>query len=492
MDAGDVDASESRLRDAERWLDGPSEGMVIVNEAQFRNLPARIAFARAYNAQTQGHHSDTVTYAELTLKLTPEEDQFLRAQATVILGSTYWASGELEAADKAMGDWIDSTQKAGNFIFAIASASGKADILTALGRLREAVRTYQQSLQLASAHASEAQRIIAHHYLGLAMIYHEMGADEAAAQHFQKSVELGQQSTLLDWPYRRCLAQARWKESEGELDAALVLLEEAKRLSVSTLIPDTRPVEAMKAWLYLRQGRLSKAQDWVRAHGLSTEDELSYLHEFEHITLARVLIAEYQSNRAERAIPDAINLLERLLKAAEAANRMGSVLEILIVQALAHQAQGDTSQAFTLLERALTLAEPEGYIRIFVDEGEPMRSLILDFRAWIEKQARGQDHELPDYLDKLLSAFGKQKDIQPSSFSLHPSALIPQPLIDPLSQRELEVLGLIAQGLSNDEISRRLFLALSTVKGHNLRIFAKLQVQSRTEAVARARELGLL
>src|SRR5215212_9135471 len=149
MDAGEVDASEARLQDAERRLSDSSNGMVIVDEEQFRALPARIAFARAYNAQTQGRLSDTVKYAERSLKLAPDEDHFIRAQATVILGSTYWASGQLDAACKAMSDWIDSTQKAGNFIFAIASGSGKADILIALGRLREAEKTYQQSLQLA-------------------------------------------------------------------------------------------------------------------------------------------------------------------------------------------------------------------------------------------------------------------------------------------------------------------------------------------------------
>jgi len=168
------------------------------------------------------------------------------------------------------------------------------------------------------------------------------------------------------------------------------------------------------------------------------------------------------------------------LKAAEDQKRMGSMLEILVVQALAYQAQRDTSKAFASLERVLTLAQPEGYARIFVGEGNPMRSLLMDFRVSNEKQPGGKDHELTSYVDKLLSAFAQPEDMQQSK------------LIEPLSQRELEVLHLIAQGLSNDEIGKRLFLALSTVKGHNRIIFGKLQVQRRTEAIARARELGLL
>jgi len=382
-----------------------------------------------------------------------------------------------------MSDWIDSAQKAGNFIFAIASGSGKADILIALGRLHEAEKTYQQSLQLASAHGTEAQGITANHHLGLALLSHEWGDDPSAAQHFHKSIELGPQSTLLDWPQRRCLAQARLKESEGDLDAALALLEEAQRLYIRSLIPNTRPVEALQAQVYLRQGRLSKAQDWAREHGLSPDDELSYLHEFEHITLARLLIAEHQNNGAEHPMVAAINLLEHLLQAAEDANRIGSVIEILVLQALARRAQGDTSQAFASLERALTLAQPEGYFRIFVDEGASIAELL----AGINTSPDGGTLRMKEYIHRLLAVFGKQKDTQPPR-----ETFVPQPLIDPLSQRELEVLRLIAQGLSNAEISQRLFLALSTVKGHNLRIFGKLQVQSRTEAVARARELGLL
>ena len=159
---------------------------------------------------------------------------------------------------------------------------------------------------------------------------------------------------------------------------------------------------------------------------------------------------------------------------------MGSMLEILITTALAYHAQGSTSQAFASLERALTLAQPEGYFRIFVNEGEPLRSLLLDFRGSLEKQPRGKDHELRGYVDKLLSAFAQTNDIPQSNSS------------ELLSQRELEVLRLIAQGLSNDEISQRLFLALDSVKGHNRRIYNKLQVQRRTEAIIRARELGLL
>lgn len=273
--------------------------MVIVNEEQFRILPARIAFVRAYNAQNRRDFPSTVKYAKLVFKLIPEANHFLHAQAAAILGSTYWANGDLDAACKSMSDWINSLLKVGNFFFAIAGASGKASILTAQGYLREALKTYQRSLQLASEHEKETQRIIAHHHLGLAMLYHEMGDDETADQHIQKSLVLGDQSIQVDWPYRRCLAQARLTESAGDLETALNLLDEAERFYVKSLIPYTRPIVALKARIYLKQGQLSKAREWAREQGLSVDDELSYLREFEHIILARVLLAEYQSSPEE-------------------------------------------------------------------------------------------------------------------------------------------------------------------------------------------------
>jgi LuxR family maltose regulon positive regulatory protein len=476
MDAGDVESSESSLRDAELCLEGSSEAIVVADEKEIQTLPARIAFARAYNAQTRRNFSATVKYAELAIKLAPEGDQFMRAGAAAILGGSYWASGDLDAACKSMSDWIDSSLKSGNFIFSIASESGKAEIQTAQGHLREALRTYEQSLRLASKYGSEVNQILAHHHLGLALLHHEMGNDESAAQYFQQSMELGKQSTLVEFPYRMSLAQARLKESEGDLDATLEFLNEAKRLYISTPIPNTRPVEALKARIYLKQGQLSKAQDWVRECGIKVNDEISYLREFEHITLARVLIAEYQSTTSEDKINDALGLLSHLLQTAESAKRMGSMFEIQTAQALAFHAHGEPSQALASIKRALTLAEPEDYFRFFVNEGKPMAELLTTLSYTRE------DGKLNIYIHKLLNAFDKTK----------PEPVIAQPLIDPLSERELEVLRLVADGLSNDEISQKLFLALSTVKGHNLRIFGKLQAKSRTEAVARARELGLL
>jgi LuxR family maltose regulon positive regulatory protein len=317
---------------------------------------------------------------------------------------------------------------------------------------------------------------------GMSELHCERGDLQAAAQHLLTGKKLGEQAALPDWQRRLCVTQARIKEAQGDLDGALDLLDEAERLYIRTPLPDVRPIAALKTRIWVAQGRLAEALGWARERGLSVDDDLSYLREFEHITLARVFIAKYKSDRADRFILEAMGLLEQLLKAAEQGSRIGSMIEILALQALVHQAQGSTPLALASLERALALAEPEGYVRIFVDKGMPLAHLLSEAAA---------HRIMPDYTDKLLAVFGAETQ-KSKDKSYLPSTPPAQPLIEPLSQRELEVLQLIAQGFSNREICERLFIALNTVKGHNRKIFGKLEVQRRTEAVARARELGLL
>jgi LuxR family maltose regulon positive regulatory protein len=478
---GEPEASELRLQDAERCLDGSD----VANEAQLKPLPAMIALARAYNAQVQGNLVTTVKYAEQAIQLIPENDFYRRAQAIITLEASHWASGNLESAIWAIGDWMESMTLLGNHVFVVASAFGVADLLVGLGRLGEAERAYQDALQLAAQHGPEAEHITAHHHLGLSMIYHQRGDDALAAHHLQQAAELGLQTTLADWLYRWHVAQAQLKEAAGDLETALALLNDAKRVYIQTVVPDLRPIAALKARIHLKQGRPDKVRAWAAERGLSLADEVSYLHEFEHLTLARLEIANPQVNA----------LLARLLQAAEAQKRRGSALDILLVQALAHEAQGNRPQALAALKGALSLAEPEGYVRIFVDEGEPMRMLIADFRFSIEKQMSSSAHAQLGYTGKLLAAFAPPVNKQSTTPALAAGASVKNPkseMVEPLSERELEVLRLVARGLSNREISERLFLAVNTVKGHNQKIFDKLQVQSRTEAVARARELGLL
>jgi LuxR family transcriptional regulator, maltose regulon positive regulatory protein len=244
---------------------------------------------------------------------------------------------------------------------------------------------------------------------------------------------------------------------------------------------------AAQARLALAQSNLQAAISWAERCGLRSDDDLSFLREAEYLTLARVLIAQGRSETTRTALNDALGLLDRLLASAEAAGRMSSVIEILVLRALALEARSDTAGALTGLERALALAAPEGYVRIFVDEGAPMAALLRDAHA---------RSITPHYVAKLLAAFPSSEGRglrTESAESIH-SVLSPQSstLVEPLSQRELEILRLIAAGQSNQEIAASLVVALSTIKKHINNLFGKLEVASRTQAIARAHELNLL
>ena len=494
LDVGELEAAEARLRDAERWLDttadmsgrpygpssAPSAEMVVVDEEQFRSLPATIATARAAHAQALGDVPGTVTYARRALDLLPGGDYYERGVLAALLGVAYWTSGDLEAAQRSFADFMASMRMAGNTLVAIGGTFVLADIRKAQGRLHEAVRTYERSLQLAMAQGEPVLRGTADLYLGLSELHCEQGDLKVARQHLLTSKELGERAALPGLQYRSCVAMARIREAEGDLDGALDLLHEAERQYISSPVSDVRPAAALKARVWIAQGRLAEARDWAREQGLSAYDELSYMREFEHITLARMLIAHYQSERIERSIHEAMELLERLLQAAEEGERAGSVIEILMLQALAHEAQGDDSTALVPLERALSLAEPEGYVRIFVDEGTPMARLLY------EALSHGVERE---FTRRLLAAFPVDESEQTTSSHLRGPE---SELVEPLSARELEVLQLIAEGLTNRDVATRLYLSPHTVKVHTRNIFTKLAVKNRTQAVARGKALALL
>ncbi len=480
LDGGELEASEARLQDAERWLDTPTDKMVVVDKEQFRSLPASIATARAYRSLALGNVPGTVRYAQQALELTPEDDQTRHNQAISLLGLAQYTSGDLEAAERSLADFHTNLRKTGEILTLIGITFLLADIRVALGRLHEAESSYQQLLRLATGQGEPMPLGTADLYRGLAELYIERGDLEAAAQHLQTGLKLGEQTATTDWPHRLCVSQARLKEAQGDLDGALSLLDEAERAYIRGPLPDVRPVAALKARVWLKQGRLAEALGWAREQGLSVDDDIRYTREFEHITLARVLIAAGKSDRGAGSLEEATRLLGRLLQAAEAGRRMGSVIEILVVQALALQAQGIVSQALASMERALALAEPEGYIRIFVDEGEAMRLLI-------EKQSRNRDHPLSGYTDKLLAAF-TQPVTAPKSAIIHQKS----DMIEPLSERELEVLKLLRSELSGPEIAQQLIVSLHTLRTHTNNIYNKLGVNNRRAAVRRAEELDLL
>lgn len=493
LNGGDLEAGERRLKDVEQRLGTtPTKGkrsnvqqseVVVVDQEQFRCLPASIALAHGYIAQALGDGSGTIQYAQQALGLLPEGDYLWRGSITGLLGCAYWSSGELEEAYRNFASSMESLKRIGNMTFALSVTMGLAGVRVAQGRLCDAKREWEQSLQLTAELNEPLQAVTAEMYLGLSLIHCERGELDTAKQHLLKSKELGEQAAFADWQYRWCLAQARIHEAQGDLDHAVDHLQKAERIYFKTPFPDLRPATAQKALFWMKQGRLAEALSWIQEQELSDHDDLTYLGEFKYLTMARIQIAECKHGSEDGSMRDVLGLLDRLLQAAEAGKRNGSVIEIGVLRALAYAGQDDIPKALTSLERPLTLAEPEAYVRIFTNEGLPMKELLIKMKDG-NKRLRG-------YIQKLLATFeiGGLKSEGKSNLPLPSTA---QLLIEPLSQREMEILHLIAQGLSNQAICERLYLALSTVKGHNQNIFGKLQVQRRTEAVARARELGLL
>ena len=232
--------------------------------------------------------------------------------------------------------------------------------------------------------------------------------------------------------------------------------------------------------MWLKQGRLDEALAWAQKRELTVEDELSFLHEFEYVTLARIRMAQFQNGYGDIAIHEAIRLLERLLQVAEVGKRSRSIINILILLSLAYEAQGNISSALPPLTQALSLAQPESYVPLFVDEGPAMAKLLS------EAVARGIR---PDYCRKLLAAFEAEATNTKHQPELPPTQ---QPLVDPLSARELEILTYIAAGLRNKEIVETLFVSVNTVHYHTKNLYSKLGINSRTKAITSAKALDLL
>lgn len=482
LESGELEAAEDRLRDAERWLGTTADmrgrpkaaldEMVVVDEEEFLRLPGAIALYRAAHALALNNLPAVMKYAQRVLDLAPEGDHLLRGAAAALVGLASWTSGELEAAYRMYADGMANLQQAGNISDAIGGSIALADIRIAQGRLRQAMRIYERGLQLAADQGEPAMRGTADMYVGMAELYREHDDLQTAMNQLLRSKEQGDHTGFPQFRYRWLIAMARLMEAQGDLDGALALLDEAEQLYVSDFFPNVRPVAALKTRVLVAQSKLGEAFDWVREQGLSAQDGLCYLREFEHITLARVLLARYKSDRADRSMLEVRELLERLLQAAEEGGRTGSAIEIQVVQALAHHMEGNIAAALVPLERALTLAEPEGYARIFVDEGLPMAALL---------EAAVKRGIALSYVRHLLMAFGK------SGNRTHANRIV----TEPLSERERDVLRLLGTDLSGPDIARELNVSLNTLRTHTKNIYAKLEVNNRRAAVRRAEELDL-
>ena len=468
---GEPESVETWLAAAERWLAAPADAgadrPVVHDQEGLARLPGAIALYRAGLALARGDVPTTLRQAQLAADRAGD-DHLTLAAASGLRGLALWAGGDLEAAHGAYLACVEGLRLAGHVSDILGCSITLADIRITQGRLGEAADTFERALRSASGEAGAVTRGTADMYVGLARIACERNDLEAAARHLRSSRELGEHTGLPQNPYRWRVAMAQLREAQGDPDAAIGLLDEAQRVYVGDFSPNVRPIPALRARTMAARGDLDEALRWVRDQGLSAGDDLSYLREFEHLTLARVLLA--RDAAGDVGAEEAGRLLERLVTAAEDGGRTGTVIEALVLLSLTRQARGDTAGALAAVERALSLAEPERYAWVFTSAGPPMVSLL---RAVAKKRPSWT------YVRRLLDAD-------------QPAPSLAQRLVDPLSERELDVLRLLATDLDGPGIARRLTVSLNTMRTHTRNIYAKLGVNSRRAAVRRAGELDLL
>jgi LuxR family maltose regulon positive regulatory protein len=488
-----LDAAEARVQEAERYL----RGSPTTDEA--RAILGRIAVIRSTMARYPGDLQRCVAMARRALELLPETEATARERVAARVNATfaYQVSGDVTSGnERLLEEAVASSRAVGDQIPLLRSINFLARLRTLQGRLRMAAATYEEAAEVVPG--QEGLRDVvnsAAYYVGLGDIYREWNDLDSAETHLRRGSDLIAGALMVDADVvtHGHMSLARLQQARGRhADAHAVLEHFADLARQRHYFPILAARgEAAQARLALMRDDLPAAASWAEATRLAAEGEPAYPREEEYLTLVRVLISQGRLEPMGSYLDDALLLLDRLFRAAERGARMGSVIEILALRALALQAQHEPGKVLVTLERALMLAEPECYVRVFVDEGQPMAVLLRELlKRGDEKPPDLRRSVTLDYARQLLAAF---EPLRPSARA--PANHVPEAdeaLSELLAARETEVLGLIAAGSSNAEIAASLFIATSTVKWYVNSIFRKLQVDSRTRAVARARELRLV
>ncbi len=477
--SGDFDGIEPYLDAAERAL----AEYAGTQDQILRMIPGMVWAYRAAIAQSRGDMAGTAAHARRAFELADADDHMARGAAAGLAGLASWTTGDLAAARESWTQAVASLDRAEHVSDAMGGSIALADIMVAQGHLGDAADVFESRLALAAATSAPAIRGVGDMHVGLAGVLCERGDIAAAKEHLDADRALGGAAGMPQNPYRSRVAAAHVAWAEGDLAGAAQLLDDAESVYAGDFFPNVRPIQAIRARVRISQGREAEALAWARGRGLSVDDDPAYLAEYEHTTLALALVAQAVRLRDDAALADAARLLERLRVAAETGGRTGSLIEILVVEALAQQARGDGVSALDALRRAVTLAAPEGYIGSFANVGDPLAGPL---------KALAKEGNAPGYVRRILAAIGAASDGPYGAGSHGAGQRGEQGLIEPLSARELDVLRLLRSELAGPEIARELFVSVNTLRTHTKSIFAKLGVNNRRAAVRAADELGLL
>jgi LuxR family maltose regulon positive regulatory protein len=483
--SGQVEAVEPLLDAAEHAFAAtgsqPPEPPVGPAGGVLANVPAGIAFLRAELARLRGDAARAVDWDRQARAQLGENDFYLRTLVQANLAAANWLRGQLGQAERGLAEALAERRAAGEGYLATRVCHDLGQVQRAQGNLDAALATYRQALDIADQVSSQPPHLGMAH-VGLAEVLYERDELAAALDHATRGVTLSRQLAFTPPLAAGLAVLARIRQAHGDAGAALAAMGEAGQAELSPqVVALLNPVPSQRARLLLAQGDVTAASQWAKAAGLSPQDEPDYPREPAYLLLARVLLAQ------DRPGP-ALTLLQRLMATAASQGRTGSVIEIQALQALALAARGDHAGALGALAEAVTLACPRGYVRVFADEGAAMGALLTRLSgARKDQRAPARDID-PDYLAGLLRACGQAGAAPPSRRA---AASLPD-MAEPLTDREMEVLRLLAAGRSNQRIAHELVVALDTVKKHVTHVLGKLGAANRTEAVARARQLGLI
>jgi LuxR family maltose regulon positive regulatory protein len=418
-------------------------------------------------------------FANQALENLPENN-WIRGYCSAFLGSNYWEAGNLQAALDAYFESY-SLGKASEHIMVTVSAAGNIARLQELGgHLHKSAQTLKESFQLADDNGYTLP-VAGYIHIDLGRLLYELNKLDAAAQHINEGIRLCQQFADVRAEIIGYCHLSRVQIAQGKFVEARDSILKAERANPSGSISFTlRGGEFPNVRLWLKEKKLKELEAWIHESDINLDRIPHVRTKFTYTMHPRVLIALGRECPDSTYLNDALKLLEELLDMAEKYGWWYKAIEVQALKAMAFQAQGDIDQAIISLEKALTLAEPEGFIRTFVNEGPPMAKLLYE----------AMDHGIsPDYVSSLLTAFSDRK---PEQITTVKTQVPNTNLIEPLSGREIEVLQLIADGLTNKEIADRMFLSLNTIKAHNRNIYGKLNVHNRTQAVTRGKALGIL